>query len=253
MKKWLCRSIWSLAAVAIALQASAAEPTPGKQVAASTTVKVADDAGQEREVTLRYWLFVPAGYAADEAKKWPLLLFLHGGGERGDDLELIKKHGPPKFLEGKSDFPCVTIAPQCPTGERWKAAELARLVESVAGTLRIDRQRIYVTGLSLGGAGTWALLAEHPGLFAAAVPICGRGDVSKVEKIAQTPVWATVGGKDSPATVQANEEMAAALKKAGGKVEFTLYPDLPHDCWTATYDEPKVWEWLFRQKLAKQQ
>src|SRR5262245_49684786 len=114
---------WMLSCATVALWSWAAlgadvAPTPGKQGAASETMKVADEAGQEHEVKLRYWLFVPAGYAADETKKWPLLLFLHGGGERGDDLELVKKHGPPKFVENKADFPCVTISPQCPSGER---------------------------------------------------------------------------------------------------------------------------------------
>jgi len=224
------------------------QPTPGKQVASSTTIKDAGDDGQEREVTLRYWLFVPADYAADETNQWPLLLFLHGSGERGDDLEIVKKHGPPKLVEAKPNFPCVTISPQCPQDTRWNAAELAKLVESVANNLRIDRRRLYVTGLSMGGSGTWSLLAEHPGLFAAAVPICGRGDLAQLDKIAKTPVWVTVGGKDSEKTVKANEEIVAALKKAGGQVEFTLYPELEHDCWTATYEDPKVWEWLLSHR-----
>ena len=236
--------------VGLSLLARAAElhPAPGKQVATSTTVKVAGDDGQEREVTLRYWLFVPADYSADESKKWPLLLFLHGSGERGDDLEIVKEHGPPKLVEAKPDFPCVTISPQCPQDTRWNAAELAKLVESVANNLRIDRQRLYVTGLSMGGSGTWSLLAKYPGLFAAAVPICGRGDLTQLDRIAKTPVWVTVGGKDSEKAVKGNEEIVAALQKAGGQVEFTLYPDLEHDCWTATYENPKVWEWLLSQR-----
>lgn len=232
--------------------AADAQPTPGNQVAASTVVKVAGDDGKEREVTLRYWLFVPADYAADERKLWPLLLFLHGSGEKGDDLELVKVQGPPKLIEAKPDFPFVTISPQCPKETRWNAAELAKLVDSVANNLRIDRQRLYVTGLSMGGSGTWSLLAQHPGLFAAAVPICGRGDLTKVDTIGQTPVWVAVGGKDRPETVKANIDMVAALNAAGNTVGFTLYPDLPHDCWTATYENPKVWEWLLSQQLTKQ-
>src|SRR4029453_9381228 len=118
-------------------------PIHGKQVAARTIVKVADNAGQQRDITLRYWLFVPADYSADESKHWPLVLLLDGRGERGDDLAIVKKHGPPKFLDAKPEFPAVVISPQCPTGERWNAAELAKLVDSIANNLRIDRQRLY--------------------------------------------------------------------------------------------------------------
>ncbi len=233
--------------------AQALEFEPGKQIAASTTVKLAGDDGQEREVALRYWLFVPADYSADESKRWPLVLFLHGSGERGDDLELVKEHGPPKLLDSQPDIPAVVISPQCPKQQRWNAAELAKLVDFAANNLRIDRQRLYVTGLSMGGSGTWSLLAESPGLFAAAVPICGRGDLAKIEAIAKTPVWVTVGAKDRAVTVKNNLDMVSALTAAGGVAGFTLYPDLEHDCWTATYEDAAVWKWLLSQKLAEKQ
>ncbi len=143
-----------LAASPTLVVAESARLSPGTQVATSTVVKVIDADGHEREATFRYFLFVPADYAADETKRWPLVLFLHGSGERGDDLELVKKHGPPKFLDSKPDFPAVVISPQCPKDKRWNAAELAKLVDSIANNLRIDRQRLYVTGLSMGGLGT---------------------------------------------------------------------------------------------------
>jgi predicted peptidase len=237
-----------LTTLLLAAAAFAADPAPGKQVAASTVVKVAGDDGAVRETTLRYLLYLPAEYSAHEKKEWPLVLFLHGSGERGDDLELVKKHGPPKILESKPEIPAIVVSPQCPQESRWNAHELAKLVDHLANTHRIDRQRLYVTGLSMGGSGTWSLLAEYPTLFAAAVPICGRGDVEKLDQIAQTPTWIFVGGKDREETVQGNEAMAAALKKAGAKTQFKLYPDLPHDCWTVTYDDPQVWEWLLAQK-----
>jgi predicted peptidase len=229
----------------------AAEPVPGKQVAASSVVKVTADDGSARDATLRYLLYLPPEYGVDEAKRWPLVLFLHGSGERGDDLEKVKVHGPPKLVAAKPDLPVILVSPQCPADSRWNAAELAKLVDDLANTYRVDRQRLYVTGLSMGGAGTWSLLAEYPELFAAAVPICGRGDVSAAEKIAKTPAWVFVGGKDRPQTVAGNEEMVAALQKAGADVQFKLYPDLPHDCWTVTYEDPKVWEWLLAQRREK--
>jgi predicted peptidase len=228
----------------------AAEPAPGKQVAAEATVKVKSDTAGEREVTLRYLLFVPEAYDADTSKRWPLLLFLHGSGERGDDLELVKKHGPPKLVQSQPDFQFVVISPQCPKDSRWNAAELAKLVEQATNNYRIDKRRVYATGLSMGGSGTWALLAEHPGLFAAAAPLCGRGDVERAEAIAKTPVWAFVGDKDKEETVKANDDMNAALIKAGGNVRLTVYPGVGHDCWTKTYENPELYSWLFAHPRA---
>ena len=187
---------------------------------------------------------MPADYEKQPEKKWPLVLFLHGAGERGSDLEKVKIHGPPKQVAAGKDLPFVLVSPQCPTGERWTPYALAKLVDAVAEKHRIDRQRLYVTGLSMGGSGTWSLLAEYPEKFAAAISICGRGDLEAAEKIAQTPVRIFIGGKDRERTVANCYEMAAAVKKAGGDVELKLYPDLPHDCWTVTYDDPEVWKWL---------
>jgi len=226
---------------------AAESPAPGKQVAASTTVKVKDDAG-DRDVTLRYWLYLPDEYDSKASAKWPLVLFLHGSGERGDDLEKVKIHGPPKLAaEGKS-FPFVLVSPQCPTGSRWNADELSKLVDALANTYRIDRERLYVTGLSMGGSGTWSLVASNPDKFAAAMPLCGRGDLEACEKLAKTPTWIFIGAKDRAETVQNCQDMAAALKKAGCDSKLTLYPELPHDCWTVTYNNPEVYEWLLSHK-----
>jgi len=180
--------------------------------------------------------------------KWPLVVFLHGSGERGDDLEKVKIHGPPKLLAAGKDLAAVVVSPQCPTGTRWNAEELAKLVDHVANTYRVDRQRLYVTGLSMGGAGTWSLITAYPDKFAAAIPICGRGDEAAAPKLAKLPIRVFVGGKDGERTVTNCQEMTAALKKAGGDAELKLYPDLEHDCWTVTYDNPEVWIWLLAQK-----
>jgi predicted peptidase len=222
-------------------------PAAGKQVAQSTGVKVTGDNG-EREVTLRYWLYLPEDYDAKPSEKWPLVLFLHGAGERGDALEKVKIHGPPKLVAKGKQFPFILISPQVPMGDRWHADELAKLLDSLANTLRIDTQRLYVTGLSMGGSGTWSLVSAYPDKFAAAMPLCGRGDLEAVPKLAKTPIWVLVGGKDREQTVQSCEDMANALAKAGCKGRFTLYFELPHDCWTVTYDNPQTYEWLLSHK-----
>jgi predicted peptidase len=231
-------------AVLISLDLPAAEkPTPGKQVAAETTVKVKGDDG-ERDATLRYLLYLPGEYESNASTKWPLVLFLHGSGERGDDLEKVKIHGPPKLVAAGKEFPFVLISPQCPANRGWNAEELAKLVDELANTYRLNRQKLYVTGLSMGGGGTWSLVAARPQMFAAAMPLCGRGNLDAAEKIAQTPIWVLVGDKDKAETVQNCQDMPVALKKAGGEAKLTVYPGVGHDCWTETYNNPEVYEWL---------
>ena len=229
--------------------APAEAPTPGKQVAAATAVRVKIGEG-ERETTVRYLLALPADYDKQPDHKWPLVLFLHGSGERGDDLEKVKIHGPPKLVAAGKDFPFVLVSPQCESGSRWNPQELAKLVDHLANTYRVDPQRLYVTGLSMGGSGTWSLVAENPKMFAAAIPICGRGDLAAVEKLKDTPTWIFIGAEDKADVVQNCEEMAAELKKAGGDVQLKVYPNLKHDCWTVTYENPELYAWMLKQKLA---
>ncbi|HZL89739.1 MAG TPA: prolyl oligopeptidase family serine peptidase [Pirellulaceae bacterium] len=239
-----------LASVGFVPRAHAQAPTAGMQAAQSVTVTV-KEGDAERKAEIKFLLFLPTAYGTPEKKdvKWPLLLFLHGGGERGDNLELVKRHGPPKIVEQKKDFPFVTVSPQCPAEKQWNADELAKLVEHVANTYQVDPKRMYVTGLALGGTGTWDMLAKHPGKFAAAVPICGPGDPAAAEKMKGTPIWVFHGAKDQSVPIAKSEEMVEAIKKAGGNVKFTVYPEATHDSWTETYNNDEVYKWLLEQKL----
>jgi predicted peptidase len=237
-----------IAGYCLAAAAHAESPVAGKQVATSTTVNVVTD-NEKRDVTLRYLLYLPSDYDGRPAEKWPLVLFLHGAGERGDDIEKVKIHGPPKLVSQGKTFPFVLVSPQVPTGGRWNADELAKLLDELTNTYRIDLQRLYVTGLSMGGSGTWSLVAACPDRFAAAMPLCGRGDLAAVDKLAKTPIWVLVGAKDREQTVQNCQEMATSLAKAGCEGRFTLYFELPHDCWTVTYNNPETYEWLLSHRL----
>ncbi|MEX0937890.1 MAG: prolyl oligopeptidase family serine peptidase [Pirellulales bacterium] len=219
------------------------EVKPGTQSAQQHEVTTTVD-GEEVSTTLHYWLFLPEGYATDAQKQWPLMLFLHGAGERGDDPEKVKIHGPPKIVAAKPDFPFVVISPQCPTGKRWESAELAQLVDYVAGTNRVDKERMYITGLSMGGYGTWSLIAEYPKLFAAAVPICGGGNPETAEKIGKLPIWTFHGAQDRTVPLSRSQQMVDAIKEAGGSAKLTVYPEAGHDSWTETYDNPEVYTWL---------
>ncbi|MGO8751511.1 MAG: prolyl oligopeptidase family serine peptidase [Thermoguttaceae bacterium] len=180
-------------------------------------------------------------------EQWPLVLFLHGAGECGDDLEVVKKYGLPKRLEDGGRFPFIVVAPQCRC-HGWDPEVLTRLLDQVMAHYAVDRERVYVTGLSMGGYGTWALAAACPDRFAAAVPICGGGDPRWAEQLKDLPIWVFHGAKDDTVPLSASEEMVHALESAGGNVQFTVYPNAGHDCWTETYDNPRLYQWLLAQR-----
>ena len=193
-----------------------------------------------------YLLFLPQGYEKSK-KNWPLILLLHGSGESGTNVAKVKKHGPPKYVESNPGFPFILVSPQSP-GHGWNNGALMALLDDVNKTYRVDPNRIYLTGLSMGGFGTWSLAAAHPERFAAIVPICGGGKTSDAQKLATLPIWVFHGAKDPTVPVQHSREMVAAIKAAGGNVKYTEYPEAQHDCWTQTYSNPELYKWLLAQK-----
>lgn len=205
----------------------------------------------EKEITVQvkldYLLYLPPGYDKEE-KSWPLVLFLHGAGESGQDLNKVKVHGPPKLVEAGKEFPFIVVSPQAPR-MGWDAQTLNALLDDVVATHKVDKDRIYVTGLSMGGFGTWALAAAYPDRFAALAPICGGGNSADAKKLKNLPIWVFHGAKDNVVPPSRSENMVKALKEAGANhVKFTLYPNANHDSWTETYNNPEVWEWLLQQK-----
>jgi predicted peptidase len=198
---------------------------------------------------LDYLLSLPAEYSQSR-KSWPLVLFLHGAGESGKDLNKVKTHGPPKLVETKGPFPFILVSPQCP-GRGWNPEVLNALLDTVIRQYRVDKNRVYLTGLSMGGYGTWALGAAHPEKFAAIAPICGGGDPADAGKLAKLPIWVFHGAKDPTVPLKRSEEMVEALKAAGAHPKFTVYPEAEHDSWTATYDNPEFYQWLLAQKRTR--
>ena len=215
---------------------------------------------------LPYRLLKPM--TVDPNEKYPLVVFLHGAGERGDDNEAQLRHGVPEFLkpENRKDYPCFLIAPQCPAAQKWvdvdwggdthmqpkEPSEPIRLVLGLIDDARkdypVDPKRVYITGLSMGGFGTWDILARRPDLFAAAVSICGGADETTAAKIAKIPIWAFHGAKDGAVKVSRTRNMIEALKKAGGEPKYTEYPDVGHDSWVPAYKDAEMMKWLFAQK-----
>ncbi len=224
-------------------------------LAAAAFAQPAAEPGQqaktfEKQVTvkLNYLLYLPEGYARDTDKKWPLIFFLHGAGERGDDINKVKVHGPPKIVEGKKDFPFIVVSPQCPENSWWEPFQLSALLDDVLAGLRVDPDRVYLTGLSMGGYGTWDLVSRSPRRFAAIAPICGGGNPAQARRIKDVPVWVFHGDKDPTVPVQLSDDMVAALTKAGADVKYTRYEGVGHDAWTKTYDNPELYQWFLAHK-----
>ncbi len=190
-------------------------------------------------VQMDYLLYLPPDY--EKQKAWPLLLFLHGAGERGADLEKVKIHGPPKLIAAGKHFPFIVVSPQCPEDRWWQHTELTALLDEIVRTHKVDEDRIYVTGLSMGGFGTWSLAAHFP-------PICGGSEAYLAKRFPHLSVWAFHGAKDTGVPLERSTQMIEALKKHGGSPRLTVYPEAGHDSWTETYNNPEFYEWLLKQK-----
>lgn len=203
-------------------------------------------------------------------KKFPLVVFLHGPGERGNNNTAQLKYGLPQFSsdEMMQKYPAFAIAPQCPRGSRWVEVDwsadshvipeqpskpmtaLMELINHKMETLPTDPSRIYVTGLSMGGYGTWDLITRRPNLFAAALPICGGGDSSAdpIDRIKHIPLRVVQGNRDRAVPVKRSRDMIAALKKAGADPIYIELPGVGHNSWTATYTNPATFSWLFKHR-----
>jgi len=259
------------------------KPEPGKQVPQKLTVPKSTSVWQWREggdfakllatpkpldesgtEDMQYLLFLPKTYDAGAEKEWPLLLFLHGAGERGEDINLVAVHGPPKRLAKESEelrgaarllpfaeiCPFIVVSPQCHTDRYWSPAQLSLLLDEIEKQYKVDKKRVYVTGLSMGGFGTWMLTADQPKRFAAVAPICGGSDTTLAEKFVNVPLWAFHGDADALVPVKLTQDMVKAIEDAGGKkVKMTIYPGVNHDSWTQTYENRELYEWFLRQTL----
>lgn len=231
------------------------EPAPGEQVAVHLQVTV--DGDTPRTVEVPFLLYVPEDYQA-AGEPYPLVLFLHGAGERGDgseeQLPNVAKHGPPKQVAAGRQFPFILVSPQCSYAEPnvprgWQADQLLALLDKLEQQLNVDTKRIYLTGLSMGGFGSWRLASAAPERFAAVAPICGGGNPQDVTALVDVPLWAFHGAKDPVVKLEATTNCIEAIREAGGHPRLTVYPEATHDSWTETYDNPMFYEWLLGERL----
>lgn len=228
----------SLLAV-IAFTVTHAGVTAAPQTAEHVTLQITHE--------FEYLRYLPDGYD-EPGKQWPLLVFLHGAGERGHEIEAVKRHGIPKEIEAGRKLPCVVVSPQCPPGERWNVYAVEVFIERMAREYRIDPNRVYLTGLSQGAFGVWSVALRHPERYAAIIAVCGGGESRYAAALKNLPVWAFHGDQDKVVAIQRSQEMIDAIKAAGGNPRFTVYPGVGHDSWTATFANPAVYDWLLAQR-----
>jgi pimeloyl-ACP methyl ester carboxylesterase len=222
-----------------------AEELPRKQTANVLETQVTVS------VTQNHLVYLPKDYDSSD-DSWPLMLFLHGAGERGNDIEKVKLNGPPMLVEQGQEFPFIIVSPQCPEKSWWSSdvelETLNALLDDLVSTYSIDETRIYLTGLSMGGFGAWALAAKYPERFAALAPVCGGGDPETASRLAHLPQWVFHGDADTVIPIEKSQEMVDALKQLGNDATFTIYPGVGHDSWTQAYETAELYDWFLAQR-----
>ncbi|WP_396638607.1 prolyl oligopeptidase family serine peptidase [Maribacter sp. R77961] len=211
------------------------------------------DAEMETTVkeNLSYYLYYPDDYLEKPEKEYPILLFLHGGGESGDSLVTIKRNGPPKLIVQGKKFPFLILAPQNPYQKKWwNTRAVKQLLDAVVKENRVDKRRIYLTGLSRGGGAAWELAVQYPETFAAMAVVCGMTPVPYASWINKNmPIWVFHGEEDKSIPVTESENMVNKLKEMGHEIRFTKYPGVGHNSWVKAYDTEELYDWFVAQQL----
>lgn len=207
----------------------------------------------EEPIGLEFLLYLPEGYEKEDDERWPLVVFLHGAGERGDDLSKVAIHGPPKKVAAGESFPFILASPQCPEDSWWTDEPVLELIDHLENAYRVDKSRIYLTGLSMGGYGTWHFGTRKPERFAALAPVCGGSAPYRMRWIKNKPVWAFHGAKDVAVPLEESERLISKLKEMKNEnAKLTVYPEAGHDSWTETYDNPELYDWLLSHSLKEE-
>lgn len=197
-----------------------------------------------------YLLFMPSNKEEEINGKLPLIIFLHGIGELGNDLQILKREGLPKILDGDTSFPFIVISPQCPSSTEWyytnenNISKMKDMIEDAIERYPIDPDRIYLTGLSMGGIGTWYFLVNLPQYFAAAAPIAFRSDGWSPCSAKDIPIWGFHGSSDSVIPLSKAQSLVDQFRNCGGSIEFTIYENVGHDSWTRTYNNRNLYSWF---------
>nr|WP_299381395.1 PHB depolymerase family esterase [Allomuricauda sp.] len=220
------------------------------QSCSAQTQLVEDQIATVTRENLRYYLYYPSEYDTQQDREFGLLLFLHGGGESGGNLEEIKENGPPKLLVEGKQFPFLVLAPQNPHKRRWwNTQAVKQLLDSVVAQNRIDPDKVYISGLSRGGSAAWEMATQYPDTFAAMAVICGMAPLPYAHWIRKDmPIWVFHGDRDKVISVEESDKMVAKLKQMKYNVKYTRYKDVGHDSWTRAYTTDSLYIWLNNQK-----
>jgi len=227
-----------------AIEAWRNRPRPGIQ-ARQQYVEQNNSGSNAVAASVDYLIYLPQEY--DVSRKWPLVVYLHGAGERGQDLNLVRRLGPPGQVDRGDQFPFILVSPQCPANSSWEPERVVKLIKHISDCFAVDPDRVYLTGCSMGGFGTWATACYDPNLFAAIAPLAGGGDVTQAKRLADLPIWAFHGKNDRAVPLEANETMVNAVRRCGGHVKFTVYPDYGHDICDVTYRDGRLYGWFLGQ------
>ena len=231
----------------------------GKQITATLPEEIS---AKTKYLNKNFLIYTPKTYTNDKSKPSPLMIFLHGKGERGNDLKIDHIMSPPRIVHEDKDFPFLLVSPQCLLGEKgtglwkdgkgwWQTADLQLLLKHVLGTYNCDSRRIYLTGLSMGGFATWEWAKLEPERFAAITPVCGGVDPRDAKTYVKLPIWAFHGAKDHVVPLHFSQLIVKAIRANGGNAKLTVYPDAQHDSWTAAYQTRELYTWLLSKKLPK--
>lgn len=197
-----------------------------------------------------YYLYFPEDYQDKEDEEFPLLLFLHGGGESGGNLEEIKSNGPPKLIAEGNEFPFLILAPQNPHVKKWwNTYALIELLDEIVATNRVDKKRIYLSGLSRGGGAAWELVVQYPEKFAALAVVCGMSPLPYAGWIdKEMPIWVFHGTEDQSIPFSESQDMVNKLKSMGYDIKFTTYEGVGHNSWEKAYTTEELYTWFSEQK-----
>ncbi len=230
-----------------------------KKGSQTTETLPAEIAKETKSINKQFLLFTPKTYSTDKSKPCPLIIFLHGMGERGEDLKLVKRHGPPKVVAKDKSLPFLIVSLQCLKGKKgsgmfkggkgwWQTKDLNLVLKYLLKTLNVDKDRVYLTGLSMGGFGTWSWAAENPEHFAAIAPVCGGGNPMVGRKYGKLPIWAFHGDKDNVVPLRMSQAMVDAVVAAKGNAKLTVYPGVGHDSWNKAYNDKELYKWFLSHK-----
>ena len=259
LKKILCALLCAVLFRSVPVSAEEAEsPTPGEQVLCSITLSYAKplafetDAEFKTDFELPYWVYLPICDTEKTAEGYPLIIFLHGSEERGKNEAALKAGLPRRIMKEKETWPFITVTPVCPVKRRWIEMDMRPLVEHLIAEYPVDPDRVYLTGLSMGGFGTWDALLKDPDLYAAAAPIAGGCEAEWAPKLLDIPIWAFHGEEDPTVRPAWSIDICRAIEEQGGeKIRLSLFPDAEHDVWTPAYKDPEFYRWLLSHRLSE--